>query len=100
MFRVSKRVACWVVNQHRSTQRYADRVVDIEEAKRQRISGDRSRAHPINTVGGVPRAETRGLNGESQAGATAMAGGRTAEARASQEDTSQASRWFCTAASG
>ena len=38
MFRVSERFACRVVGQHRSTQRHANKVVDIEEAKlRQRL---------------------------------------------------------------
>ena len=36
MFRVSERFACKVVGQHRSTQRHAIKVVDIEEAKLQR----------------------------------------------------------------
>ncbi len=31
MFRVSERFACRVVGQHRSTQRYSGKVVDIEE---------------------------------------------------------------------
>ena len=34
MFRVSERFACRVVGQHRSLQRHAGKVVDIEEAKR------------------------------------------------------------------
>ena len=33
MFRVSERFACRVVGQHRSTQRHAGKVVDIEEIK-------------------------------------------------------------------
>ena len=36
MFRVSERFACRVVGQHRSTQRHAGKVVDIEEAKLRR----------------------------------------------------------------
>jgi len=36
MFRVSERFACRVVGQHRSTQRHATKVVDIEEAKLRR----------------------------------------------------------------
>ena len=36
MFRVSERLACRVVGQHRSTQRHATKVVDIEEAKLRR----------------------------------------------------------------
>ena len=36
MFRVSERFACKVVGQHRSTQRHATNVVDIEEAKLRR----------------------------------------------------------------
>ena len=36
MFRVSERFACKVVGQHRSTQRHAIKVVDIEEAKLRR----------------------------------------------------------------
>ena len=36
MFRVSERFACRVMDQHRSTQRYSTKVVDIEEAKLRR----------------------------------------------------------------
>ena len=36
MFRVSERFACRVVGQHRSLQRHAGKVVDIEEAKLRR----------------------------------------------------------------
>jgi putative transposase len=36
MFRVSDRFACRVVGQHRSTQRYGVKVVDLEEAKLRR----------------------------------------------------------------
>ena len=36
MFRVSERFACRVVGQHRSTQRHATKIVDIEEAKLRR----------------------------------------------------------------
>ena len=36
MFRVSERFACRVMDQHRSTQRYPTKVVDIEEAKLRR----------------------------------------------------------------
>jgi len=36
IFRVSERFACGLVTQHRSTQRLAIKVVDIEEAKLRR----------------------------------------------------------------
>ena len=36
MFQVSERFACRVMDQHRSTQRYPTKVVDIEEAKLRR----------------------------------------------------------------
>ncbi len=75
MLRVSKRFACRLVGQHRSTQRHSGKFVDIEEAKLRRCLREITAGHiPLVLTDGLSPAAPGRVAGEPQAGALALAG--------------------------
>lgn len=69
-------LACRVVGQHRSNPtpwRQGPRARGDQAPAT--VEGDRRRAHPLGPADGPPHAAARGLERESQAGATDLAGG-------------------------
>ena len=96
MFRVSERFACRVVGQHRRTQRHVGKVDDIEEAKLRRWLREIAAEHirwGRRMAYRVLRREGW-MDGEPQAGASALAGGGPAAAHSQKAEAGQARRWI------